>query len=222
LIYQWDPIVRFPSALNIYPFFDHVFTFEPNDKNKYKKSIYLQTFYIKQDNNFVSLETDKNKNDFIFIGKFSFYRYKLLKKLKKNVRKNNGSYYFHLVKPKFIPIKYLDVEIVKNTNLPYKEVEKLYRNSKCIVEINHPGQQGYTQRIYDAIYMHKYVLTTSTEIVHEEFWNPRQFFLFDNRLNEHVLRILQNNTRVEDNLKYILDLPIWIDKIFAHYHENDY
>jgi len=221
LIYQWDPIIRFPSVLKIYSLFDHVFTFEPNDRYKYKKSIYLQTFYIKQENNFVNLETLKNKNDFVFIGKFSLYRYKLLKELKKIVRKNNGSFYFHLVKPKFVPIKCLDVEIVKNTNLPYKKVERLFRDSKCIVEINHPGQQGYTQRIYDAIYMHKYVLTTSTEIVNEEFWSPRQFFLFDNRLNEHVHRILQNKTRVEDNQKYVLDLSAWIDKIFAHYHEKN-
>jgi hypothetical protein len=222
LMYQWDPIIRFPSVLKIYPVFDHVFTFEPNDRYKYKRSIYLQTFYIEQENDFINHQTHENKIDFVFIGKFSLYRYKLLKQLKKIIRKNNGSYYFHLVKPTLLPIKYLDVEIVKNTNLSYKDVEILYRDSKCIVEINHPGQQGYTQRVYDAIYMHKYILTTSAGIVHEEFWRPEQFFLFDNKLNEHVRSILKNKIRFKENRRNIIDLSTWIDKIFSHYHyKND-
>ncbi|MCH1924613.1 hypothetical protein L9G74_08695 [Shewanella sp. C32] len=151
VLYQWDIIDRFPQVIEIYSLFDRVFTFERNDLEKWRGSLYLptpvdMTRIISISKELINKESPKI--DFCYVGSFTFYRFFKLKALKRNLKKSHCKFTFILVtKSKLLSRIFPDVsnEVITET-----ERVKLYLNSKYVVELGHPGQTGLTQRCLES------------------------------------------------------------------------
>lgn len=63
-------------------------------------------------------------------------------------------------------------------NIPYEEVQKRIAKSKVILEVTQEGQSGCTLRALESLFMRKKLITTNGNIIHEDFYNDSNIFIF--------------------------------------------
>ena len=63
--------------------------------------------------------------------------------------------------------------------LSITEVEKLILKSKIIVEIQRNDQIGLSFRIFEALGYRKKLITTNTDVVNYDFYNPQNILVID-------------------------------------------
>jgi len=56
---------------------------------------------------------------------------------------------------------------------------KFSAESKCIVDITSSDQNGFTLRPFDALFLHKKLLTNNKRITKADFYNPNNIYVFD-------------------------------------------
>lgn len=148
VIYQWDPLSRYPHIYKIYKSFDYTYTFDFQDsKNGFGE--YLPNF-IPSDLHKNSL----NKFKIFYIGIYSDYRYEKLVKIKKWCSKENIPYDLLLIHKR----KQCEDGLIKNKNIDIDEYRNRFSQSSIILEISSLKHNGFTQRYYEAIFSEKVVL----------------------------------------------------------------
>ena len=93
---------------------------------------------------------------------------------------------------------------------------KLYRNSKVILDINHPGQKGLTMRTFEAIGAGKKMITTNSEIKNYPFYNSNNVYIIDRY--DIVLDKKFFETEYEDvseELYFKASIEGWLECIFV-------
>lgn len=156
ILYQWDPLVRYPLLSNYYYLYDHVYTFQSSDVIYYPASKYLPTpfEYISYD----CLPYSKGV-DFVFIGSYSKYRYTCLLKVYDVLSRMGFSCYFKLITKNKFKLIFKSKDIVSDSFISMSDKDKIYSMSKCIVEISNPNQNGITQRVLEALSSNKSILS---------------------------------------------------------------
>lgn len=191
-LYQWDPLVRYPNVLSTYALYDKIFTFQYSDQSKHKGSIYFPMFFKKQ--NLDDIKDIKIEQDLCFIGVFTLARYFRLKKIKRNAEKLGLKVNFKLY-TKIKIFNYLFSDMVINEKLSQQDVLELYAASKVIVDLAHSGQEGITQRVFEALALGKGVFTETKDI---EVLTKKHSVLNDYVFSfENMRGIIQFNPKVE-------------------------
>lgn len=190
ILYMWDSIEN-KNAKNIYHLFDKCLSFDRNDCKKYK-FIFRPLFYtnlIKEckenvENNF--------RFDYGFIGTTHSDRPKTLYLLKKFCEKNALTYFIYLFVPSRIMIVYYFIcnkyfrqlykaGLVHSKTIDRLTVEKTMSQTNCVVDVNHPHQIGLTMRTIEMLGLGKKLLTTNSDIVNYDFFNPNNIHVVDRR-----------------------------------------
>lgn len=65
--------------------------------------------------------------------------------------------------------------------MPYSVVQERVRTSRAILELISDGQTGLTQRSFEALFLHKKLITTSPEIKFYDFYHPQNIFVLGER-----------------------------------------
>lgn len=174
VLHIWTPISRHPILEKTYKLYDRVSSFEKEDCKKYGL-IFRTNFYssmleeIKQNDK-------KSVYDFIFVGQFRLERYLFIKKFM-NLNSNGFYYLYHnfftfiifkIIKKEYKNVSFKDL---KFTQLSRKNMYELMQKSKCILDDTDVNQNGLTQRIFDALYLEKKIITTNKKIKEYEFYN---------------------------------------------------
>lgn len=184
ILHIWTPMSRYPILEKTYKLYDRVSSFEKEDCKKY--NLIFRT-------NFYSLMLDEirqnNKKiiyDFIFVGQFRLERYLFIKKFMK--LNNNGFYYlyhdfftfiiFKIIKKEYKNVSFKDL---KFKQLSRKNMYELMQKSKCILDDTDVNQNGLTQRIFDALYLEKKIITTNKKIKEYEFYNKNNIFVINSQ-----------------------------------------
>lgn len=212
LMNQWDS-----NKNNIYshlvPLFDKTYSFDFLDSENIPKVIYLPNFYTA---NSYLLESSSINNELLFLGVYNFERYQFIKNVYDYCNKNSLKTDIKL----FIPYKFYIKELLRFRKLDHnlltfhlldrKEyLEKLYQ-SKIVLDVSSGNQTGYSQRIIEALYCKKMILTTNTYLKKNLNDNPN-IFLTDE------LEIIKNknyNTNYDYNI-LIYSIENWIKTIFS-------
>ncbi|WP_299661703.1 hypothetical protein [uncultured Psychromonas sp.] len=156
VFYQWDSFQIFHSTKSILHFFDDVYSFQREDITEHIK--YLPNCHF---NHMKKNITKVKPLGLVYIGRFSFYRYFLLKKISKYCQKNNFQYRFLLIS---------DLGLLSNLKFVSKDrinkckVAKLYRQYGIVLDIGQKYQSGVTQRFFEGLSIGCNVITTSTDI----------------------------------------------------------
>lgn len=179
-LYQWDGINNNANALHIASLFDKVSTFDINDSKSYGWT-YRPLFFTD--------ETSRSGNrlfDFAYICTLHSDRMKIYKNLKQ-LDGNNFLYLYskfsHYIKEKYIKRNPLflgasDSEI-KFKILKSREMNTILSESNIVVDYTHPGQSGFTMRTCEAIGHRCKLVTNNKNIVHADFYNPNNVYLYD-------------------------------------------
>ncbi len=185
IVYYWDSFDNIPRYERTLPFFDKKYSFEPKDVEKYNLK-FLTNFYY-------NIEKNPNPtNDIYYIGTFD-ERIKIILNILASVKKYNKKVQILLQsKHKNIIEKYQSEYI---TFLPkpitFEESEKMYNNSKVILDVQKTIQNGLTFRVFEALGKGKKLITTNENISTYDFYNPNNIFIWKEGMSEIPLSFFE-------------------------------
>jgi hypothetical protein len=235
ILYLWDSTAMYNWAKEI-KWFDNVFTFDPADAIKYDIT-YKPNFYLKYNN------SPSVVNDLLFVGKYSIERKILIDKIIEqihekvkffvklipayNIFPHNVLVYklFKVLNLKSVwIIKYLaNYEAVEgiterdyliNKGFNYDDVQEQLLRSNVVLDLPFDQQNGYTHRLIEALANGKKVLTTNSEILKEDFFNPNQIHLLAQHSPDLDIDWIKERTMFPvDKFFHNLELSNWLISI---------
>lgn len=187
VIYHWDSIANNRNALNLLPNFDFAYSFDKPDCEKLQIR-FLPLFYFDEYKD-VALSDSEKKYDLLFVGTTHSDRYRFITNIVSQINALGGrcyTYFFFQGRIMFYRAKLQNKEM---RNLSLKDVHlkpmsksqllDLYRQSRIIVDIQHPKQTGLTLRCMEAIGAKKKLITTNVNIKGYDFYNPNNILVVD-------------------------------------------
>ena len=214
--YHWDSVQQY-DYLQTNVFFDKVLSFDRNDCLTYNDVDYLPLFasgiYNKkssQENTTIDIYTVSsivNPERYILINNFKVY-----------CLDNNISFYFHLkvtlityVKiiltiksfPKDVSFKTLDQEVMKG----------VVESSNAVLDVKNNKQSGLTMRVIENIVAGKKIVTTNTNILHEEFYDENSIFILKSDNISQVKEFVKKRGEMKEYQNLTLDH--WLERIIS-------
>lgn len=187
ILYLWDSVENVPDCAERMKCYDRVLTFDPQDAETYK--IPLRPLFFGE-----NYQPDKAGNgpfqyDLAFIGTAHSVRPKVVLALERQCREQGRRCYHYLYLPH--PLMYLYNKVtepayrgVKKQDLKFrpldgKTVSEIYRESRCVLDVEHPKQRGLTMRTIELIGMGKKIVTTNRWIRKYDFYDPQNICVID-------------------------------------------
>lgn len=165
-----DNTKRIPKILKVAPFFDQVYTFEPNDASKY--GFKFVTNYIFKENH----EQQENYYQVFNISTFS-NRSKLIDNIALKLDSLNVTYKI---------FSYGKKKIKSTSKIQYirerkdmVQVNELVSKSNVLLDIHREGQNGLSFRVFESLGNRKKLITTNKDIVNYDFYNPNNILVID-------------------------------------------
>lgn len=224
LTYFWDSIKNKRTALSYLDISDKFFSFDSNDTKVDKKIEFLPLFYIKDYEN-ISDEKNNLNYDITFIGTVHSDRYKIIKQIEKQCKSHNlrtFSYFYSpsrilflfqkLFKKDFRKIRWSDVSF---QSLNKEDVIEIVKQSKAIIDIQHPLQSGLTMRTIEMLGAKRKLLTTNQNIQDYNFYNEHNIYILNkNTLEVNVEFINMPYRELSSKIYERYSLHSWIKVIF--------
>lgn len=214
IMYQWDSIERVSNALEMIPYFDKVFSFDRIDCEKYEKLEFRPLFFRESKDE----EKLDYKYDLVFIGWLHADRMELIKKIEDICKIKNIKFFIYL----FTGIKtYMSFLLKKQAQnlyikpLDYLNVNEYHSNTKVILDLPHPLQNGLTMRTIEAIGANKKLITTNQDIKNYDFYDEDNICILDKEnidmKNDFFEKPYKN---ISKDVKERYSLDSWIENVF--------
>lgn len=228
ILYMWDGIENYPTITRKWRYFDKVLTFDRIDYEKYKEQIeFLPLFYYNAYLPVNNAATDKKyKYDLCFIGTAHDDRIKIIKKIMRDCAHNGKKCFSYFYMPhKLVYLKYkftskyfknVKMSDVSFKQIPFKDLYKIYSESRCIVDIESIGQHGLTMRSIEMLGLKRKLITSNKDIVNYDFYDP-----------DNILVIDRNNPKIDnkffsrpykelsDEIYKKYSLESWLQNVFS-------
>ena len=99
--------------------------------------------------------------------------------------------------------------------LPRKETIRIMNDSKVLLDIAQPKQEGLSFRIFETLVLEKKIITTNPSVSTYDFYNPNNIFIWQ---NENTIPAKEFFTTpyspVPDDVVKKYSLENWIQRIF--------
>jgi len=188
VLYLWDSIKNKKNASYLIEHFDKVFTFDKKDSLIDSRIDFLPLFYI--DAYAQDLNGSNNCHyQIAFIGTAHSGRYKLVSTIVDSIgmdKKNNYLFYYSPSKLVFFlkklftsELKGMSLKDISFNSMTSKEIISVLANTKVVIDIEHPNQNGLTMRTIEMIGMQKKIITTNKNIMEYDFYNPNNILVID-------------------------------------------
>jgi len=211
IAHNYDSLERHPLPENYKELFDNVFSFDIQDVKKYD--------YLTLLNNFIYLEkclltTPKNKM-FMILSK-SKDRELILGKIADILdKKNTTNYEFIVVNPEIR--KDINKNIVlTNKTISLEEVAEKINNAEILIDLVRPNQSGLSFRFFEAMALHKKVITNNKNVKLFDFYNPNNILVINNDDFNDINDDFLNNvyTPVPEHIYQKYTIDAWIETAF--------
>lgn len=205
IAYYYDSTRRFPRKLDIVNFFDTIYSYDKQDikENGFK----LLT-------NYIFAENSTTNYDYQFFNiSTNDHRFPLIENLAGYLKSKEWTYNIKVFNG--TPMHAEHVEIITE-HQSIEQVERMILKSKIIVEIQRNDQIGLSFRIFEALGYRKKLITTNTDIVNYDFYNPQNILVIDEN-NIEIPEDFVNSPYVEID-DAILDkyrIKNWVKPIFG-------
>lgn len=206
IAYFNDNTKRCPKIINVIPHFDEVFSFEKEDCKKYNLKFATNWIY----NNSTSNNNKFEYQVFNIISKDK--RVSILSKIANNLKLNDISYkifvYDKNCKKKTPTIEYI------NKHIPLSEVEEYINKTQVLLDVNRKGQIGLTFRVFESLGLHKKLITTNSDIVNYDFYNPNNILVIDEKKPIIPPSFFEKEyEKIPDNIFKKYTLNGWIENV---------
>lgn len=226
IYYTWDSFANNKNALKILSHFDKKYTFDFEDSKKYNldfQPLFCSDSYL----NIKPFQDSSDTFDLTFIGTAHSDRYTLSNNIVQFLNKHDFktfAYYYlpsklvYFLKRMMDPhFEKLDFSKLSFKSLAVSEVEDIVKESKALLDIQHPGQTGLTMRTFEALGAKRKIITTNKEIKKYCFYNPDNVLIIDRKCTEIDLMFLQKPFRkIPDNIVHRISIEGWVESIFSN------
>jgi hypothetical protein len=176
----WDSVANKINTLEKLDLFDEVFSFDRKDCNQFKLT--FRPLFFDEEYEEIAKEDPELVYDLFFVGTVHSDRYGILKKVRELFEKNNLKVFYFLFLPSklmYYQKKFFTDEI-NNSQISDFSFESMasdqlttkLKQSKAVVDIQHPKQTGLTMRTIEMLGADKKLITTNPDIEYYDFYHP--------------------------------------------------
>lgn len=178
IAYFHDLINNIPRKKDVISFFDSVYSYEKKDVEDYNLKFISNFIYF--DPSIFQLSTFER----IGFSVMSFdYRVEVLKKVASIFYSNNQSFDFYVKTDKLIQDE-SKIHYFSKPRMSNEDVIQYILKSKIIVDIHKYGvQDGLTFRVFEALGFQRKLITTNTDIINYDFYNPNNIYVISDIKN---------------------------------------
>lgn len=224
IFYTWDSFENNPNAIHILHLFDRKFSFDHKDSVRYNIG-FRPLFYIDIYKEVLIESITNYKYQLLFLGTAHSDRYRISTNVVSFCEKHNLTsftfYYMpsklvYFVKSIFDPtFKEFDYEKLGFKSLSSVDIINLYKESKIILDINHPQQRGMTMRTFEALGAGKKIITTNKEIKKYSFYNSNNILVIDRENIKLEKTFFETAFKpLSENMLYEMSIEGWLNSIF--------
>lgn len=209
IAYNYDSLARIPFPLNFRKYFKKIYSFDLKDIENNNNFLLLTNFI------YLDKKINKNpKNKAFMILSESEEREKILYKIAEIFNKKGiENYEFILVNP-IIKNKIKNV-LLTTKRFDLKTIEEKMNNAEILIDLLRKDQTGLSFRVFEAMALHKKIITNNKTIKNYDFYNPNNILIIDENLTDipdNFLNATYEDIPEEIYLKYTL--PNFTKKIF--------
>ena len=201
-----DNTARCPKIIRVIPYFDEVFSFEKKDCKKY--NLKFATNWIYNSNN--TSETNFKYQVFNISSKDK--RLPIISRIIEELKSENINYKILIYDKKHKGEK-SNIEYITK-HIPLSDVNTYIKKSQVLLDVNRNGQEGLTFRVLESLGLNKKLITTNSDIVNYDFYNPNNILVINEK--KPVIPISFFETNYEEIPKEIFEkytLEGWVEKI---------
>lgn len=196
ILYIWDGLHKL-NTKNIekrWKYYDKVCTFDRIDYEANKEQLhFLPLYYYEEYLPKYSKVSDASdfKYDISFIGTGHADRVKIVKNVIQQCKDAGKKTYDYIFIPHPIvflrnklfnrDFKGVTVRDIHYKMLSFEKLYKIYADSRCVVDVENPGQNGLTMRCIEIIGLRRKLITTNKDIVNYDFYNPNNILVLDRK-----------------------------------------
>ncbi|KAA0548344.1 lipopolysaccharide biosynthesis protein [Bacillus sp. BGMRC 2118] len=183
----WDSVANKVNTLEKLDFFDEVFSFDRKDCDQF--GLTFRPLFYDKEYEVIANEKSELHYDLFFVGTVHSDRYRILKEVREQFEKNKLSVFYFM----YIPSKlmYYQRKLLTNelegsvisdfsyVGMPSDELTAKLKQSKAVVDIQHPKQTGLTMRTIEMLGADKKMITTNKEIEKYDFYHPNNICIVD-------------------------------------------
>lgn len=175
IAYFWDSFSRIPDGKNTLKYFDKFFSFEPKDVKDHNL-LFLTNFYPAD----LGLhKTDQTNFDLSYVASFDS-RVTILENILSSLWSLDLKTNINIITTPAIATKTQgDKSILWFTDvLPRAETIRIMKESKVLLDIAQPKQEGLSFRVFEALALEKKIITTNRAIASYDFYTPDNIFIW--------------------------------------------
>ncbi|TDO72792.1 hypothetical protein EV143_10797 [Flavobacterium chryseum] len=203
-----DNIHRCPNIKQVIPYFDEVYSFEKEDCKNFKLKFAPNWIYT-------SNETITNISNFEYdvftIGSID-KRLPILVRIAEELKSKKINFKFITYSKK---TKSSDGNITYiNKFLPLSEVDYYVSRSKVLLDINRKGQIGLTFRVFESLGLQKKLITTNSDIINYDFYNPNNILIIDEKNPVIPVEFFENDyEKLPESIFEKYTLEGWVENV---------
>lgn len=229
IYYNFDSLEEYPHLVSHLQYFDYKFTFDRKNAEKYQLH-FRPLFYL--DDYKMAEAKNSYKYDIAFIGSAHTDRFLVGEKVRvEAVKLKLKTFFYYYAMGRFAfkmkkifdeNLKYFDAQKLSFQKLSHLQIIDLYNNSKAILDINKPFQNGLTIRTFEALALGKKLITTNTDIKNYPFYNPNNILII-NRENVHLNKEFFNSNfeKIDEKSLKMISLDSFLECLFVK-NQDDY
>ncbi len=184
VLYLWDSISNVRNVEEKFPYFNHIFSFDPEDCKQYGNLKYRPLFFLEK---YYKKNTSIG-NGIFFIGTLNGDRSKVISKLSKSLNNKQVLDFSLFVRSRvelFIR-KLFDHSLNNNKSIKLlkepmsiDEINQRIDNCTAVLDIEHAKQKGLTMRTFEVLASRKKLITTNKTIIDHDFYDSSNIFILD-------------------------------------------
>lgn len=222
VLYIWDSLIRLPNVENKFKYFDDIYSFDRydcinNPKIQFNPTFFREEYKYKPENDRV-----KKKYDLYHIGWYHSDRLKLILKIVDYCNDNNLSHkmLIYTGRINYYMQKIFGGELKKNKEhlifqpISAQKNHEYICESGVLLDIVHPLQAGLTMRVYESLAMRKKLITTNSDIVNYNFYNPNNILIIDRENPILNLSFFETNFQpINEEIMHEYSIESWLKRM---------
>lgn len=223
VLYQWDSQTNFPYIKNMQKYFDKCYSFDKKDVDENSKLEFLPLFYSKIYEKIGKHKSENYKYDFCFVGTAHPKKYKFIKMMSSQLKEVYPKQFVYFFFPS--PIVYFYRKIMNKelrkakykefhfVPLKGKEMNEVYKKSRCVLDSAQDGQLGLTIRVIEALGAKKKLITTNRDVVNYDFYRPENIYVYNKEIDLDNVFFKEGYIEVDKTTYNKYSLRNWLNEI---------
>jgi len=190
ILYMWDSMENRKSVQDNLGYFDECFSFDPRTASIWNMK-FRPLFFSE---GFERPAAVTPTYDISFVGTAHTDRYSVVSSLDRQLQKNITRFWYLYLQAPWVFYVYratnetfrgAKINEFKFAPLSKSDVQKVFFQSRAILDIEHPKQTGLTMRTFETLGASKKLVTTNAQVRDYDFYNPANIHIID-RANAEV------------------------------------